>query len=49
VHQTQAVEALIAHEDGILCAPTDFGKTAVAVRLIAARNVPPSSWFTANN
>jgi superfamily II DNA or RNA helicase len=27
-------------EDGILCAPTAFGKTAVAARLIAARNVP---------
>jgi superfamily II DNA or RNA helicase len=39
-HQTQAVEALIAHEDGILCAPTAFGKTAVAARLIATRNVP---------
>jgi superfamily II DNA or RNA helicase len=39
-HQTQAVEALIAREDGILCAPTAFGKTAVAARLIARRNVP---------
>jgi superfamily II DNA or RNA helicase len=39
-HQSHAVEALIAHEDGILCAPTAFGKTAVAARLIAARNVP---------
>ncbi len=39
-HQTQAVEALIAYEDGILCAPTAFGKTAIAAWLIATRNVP---------
>jgi superfamily II DNA or RNA helicase len=39
-HQIEAVEAIIGHDDGILCAPTAFGKTAAAAWLIANRNVP---------
>ena len=27
------------HDDGVLCAPTAFGKTVVAARLIAERKV----------
>jgi len=37
--QTEAAKALAAWDDGILCAPTAFGKTAVAARLIAMRKV----------
>ncbi|MDX6498266.1 MAG: hypothetical protein QOG23_1526 [Blastocatellia bacterium] len=37
--QAEAAKALAAHEDGILCAPTAFGKTAVAAQLIAKRKV----------
>src|SRR6266849_4965629 len=37
--QTEAVKALAAYDDGIFCAPTAFGKTAVAAQLIAMRNV----------
>ena len=37
--QTEAAKALAAHDDGILCAPTAFGKTAVAAQLIAMRKV----------
>lgn len=37
--QTTAVQAMIAHDDGIVCAPTAFGKTAVAAWLIAHRRV----------
>jgi superfamily II DNA or RNA helicase len=37
--QTEAAKALAACDDGILCAPTAFGKTAVAARLIAMRKV----------
>jgi superfamily II DNA or RNA helicase len=37
--QTQAVQAVIAYDEGIVCAPTAFGKTAVAAWLIANRNV----------
>jgi superfamily II DNA or RNA helicase len=37
--QKEAVEAIIPHDDGILCAPTAFGKTAVAAWLIAHRSV----------
>jgi hypothetical protein len=37
--QAEAARALAAHEDGILCAPTAFGKTAVAAQLIAKRKV----------
>src|SRR5262249_40689718 len=38
-NQTQAAKALAAYDDGILCAPTAFGKTAVAAQLIAMRKV----------
>ncbi len=37
--QTEAAKALAAHDEGILCAPTAFGKTAVAARLVAMRKV----------
>src|SRR5713226_3495900 len=37
--QTEAAKALAACDDGILCAPTAFGKTAVAAELIASRKV----------
>ena len=37
--QIQAVQAVIAYDDGVVCAPTAFGKTAVAAWLIANRNV----------
>ncbi len=37
--QREAVKALAPFDDGILCAPTAFGKTAVAARLIAIRKV----------
>jgi superfamily II DNA or RNA helicase len=37
--QTEAAKALSDHDDGILCAPTAFGKTAVAAQLIAKRKV----------
>ncbi len=37
--QQDAVDAFVQHDDGILCAPTAFGKTAVAAWLIAARKV----------
>ena len=37
--QVEAAKALAAHDDGILCAPTAFGKTAVAAQLIAKRKV----------
>jgi superfamily II DNA or RNA helicase len=35
--QEEAVSAILQGEDGVLCAPTAFGKTAVAARMIAAR------------
>jgi superfamily II DNA or RNA helicase len=35
--QAQALDAVLAQEMGILCAPTAFGKTVVAAALIAAR------------
>ncbi len=38
-NQTAAAKALVSHDEGILCAPTAFGKTAVAAQLIAMRNV----------
>lgn len=38
-NQTQAAKALAAHDAGVLCAPTAFGKTAVAAQLIAMRKV----------
>lgn len=37
--QTEAAKALASCDDGILCAPTAFGKTAVAAQLIARRKV----------
>ena len=37
--QQEAVAAIIRHDDGFLCAPTAFGKTAVAAWLIAERGV----------
>lgn len=37
--QTEVAKALAACDDGILCAPTAFGKTAVAAQLIAMRKV----------
>jgi superfamily II DNA or RNA helicase len=39
VIQTEAAKALAACDAGILCAPTAFGKTAVAAQLIAMRKV----------
>ncbi|MGC9969684.1 MAG: DEAD/DEAH box helicase family protein [Bryobacteraceae bacterium] len=38
-HQEEAVEAVIQHDEGVVCAPTAFGKTAVAAWLIAHRGV----------
>jgi superfamily II DNA or RNA helicase len=37
--QEKAAQALLAHELGILCGSTAFGKTVVAIRMIAARGV----------
>jgi superfamily II DNA or RNA helicase len=37
--QVEAVSKIIQHDEGILCAPTAFGKTAVAAWLIAKRKV----------
>ena len=37
--QQDAVDAFVQHDEGILYAPTAFGKTAVAAWLIAARKV----------
>jgi superfamily II DNA or RNA helicase len=37
--QEEAVGAISVHDEGILCAPTAFGKTAVAAWLIAIRKV----------
>lgn len=37
--QQQAVNAITKHEDGILCAPTAFGKTAASAWLIAHRKL----------
>ena len=37
--QTEAAKALASHDNGILCAPTAFGKTAVAAQLITMRKV----------
>jgi superfamily II DNA or RNA helicase len=37
--QEEAVAEISSHDDGILCAPTAFGKTAVAAWLIAKRKV----------
>ncbi len=37
--QDEAVAKIIEHDDGLICAPTAFGKTAVAAWLIAKRAV----------
>ena len=37
--QEEAVSGITSHDEGILCAPTAFGKTAVAAWLIAERKV----------
>ncbi len=37
--QQAAVDAMLAHETGVLCAPTAFGKTVTAAALIAQRGV----------
>jgi superfamily II DNA or RNA helicase len=37
--QQDAVDGFVQYDEGILCAPTAFGKTAVAAWLIAARKV----------
>ena len=37
--QADAAKALVSCDEGILCAPTAFGKTAVAAQLIALRKV----------
>jgi hypothetical protein len=37
VEQAQAVDAVLAHQIGVICAPTAFGKTVIAAALIAAR------------
>ena len=37
--QVDAVQQILKHDDGVLCAPTAFGKTVVASRLIAERKV----------
>jgi hypothetical protein len=37
--QTAALEAMLEHDNGILCAPTAFGKTVTAAALIARRGV----------
>lgn len=37
--QNKAVNAMLAHDHGVLCAPTAFGKTVTAAALIATRGV----------
>jgi superfamily II DNA or RNA helicase len=37
--QSQAVERVRRHDEGIICAPMAFGKTVVGAALIAARKV----------
>ena len=37
--QQKAVSAMVAHDAGVLCAPTAFGKTVVAASIIAHRGV----------
>lgn len=39
IGRTPAVARVLAYENGILCAPTAFGKTVVAASLISARAV----------
>lgn len=37
--QEAAVEAMLQHDAGVLCAPTAFGKTVIAAALVARRGV----------
>src|SRR5260221_13912163 len=37
--QKDAIAAVLVHDNGVLCAPTAFGKTVVAARLTIARSV----------
>jgi len=37
--QAEAIRQMLLHEEGVLCAPTAFGKTVVAAKLIADRAV----------
>jgi superfamily II DNA or RNA helicase len=37
--QARAVRHILKHDDGVVCAPTAFGKTVVASKLIAERKV----------
>ena len=37
--QEQAIQEVLHHDHGVLCAPTAFGKTVVAARLIVERKV----------
>lgn len=39
-HQAEAAQSVIGHDEGVICAPTAFGKTVLAAWLIAQRNVP---------
>jgi superfamily II DNA or RNA helicase len=39
-HQAEAAQSVIVHDEGVICAPTAFGKTVLAAWLIAQRNVP---------
>ena len=48
-YQEDAVAGIGDHDDGILCAPTAFGKTAVAAWLIAKRKVNTLMLYTGNN
>jgi superfamily II DNA or RNA helicase len=38
-HQAEAVEAIMRHDEGVVSAPTAFGKTAIASWVIARRGV----------
>ncbi len=38
--QEEAVGAMLSHEDGILCAPTGYGKTVVAAAIIGRLGLP---------
>jgi len=37
--QKDAIARMLAHENGVLCAPTAFGKTVVAASVMSARGV----------
>ena len=37
--QAESVRQVLSHDEGVLCAPTGFGKTVVAAKLIAERGV----------